>query len=181
MTFRAIAAGLLFLLAAVQAQAQADTPDARRAAAKALVQVMDELTGPERMMGTMRAAMQGPLVQQIRTNTQLSAAQQERATEVMLSTMTESLTELMKEVVPGMYQAMTEIYVERFSLAEIEAVRSFYLSPAGRKSVTVVAEDMPRLMQPMMQNLQSQMPRLQQRVEAAQRQLEQEGITLRRN
>lgn len=180
MKFRAIAAGLLFVLAGA-AQAQADTPEARRTAAKALVQVMDELTGPERMIGTMRAAMEGPLVQQIRTNTQLSAAQQQRATEVMLSAMTESFTELMREVMPGMYQAMTEIYVERFSLAEIEAVRGFYLSPAGRKSVTVLAEDMPRLMQPMMQNLQSQTPRLQQRVEAAQRQLGQEGIVLRRN
>lgn len=65
---RILAAALLLALAGT-AQAQADTPEARRTAAKALVQVMDELTGPERMMGTMRAAVQGPLMQQFRTCT----------------------------------------------------------------------------------------------------------------
>lgn len=177
---RILAACMLLALAGT-AQAQADTPEARRAAATALVKVMDELTGPERMMGTLRSTMQAPLMQQIRTNTQLSAAQQDRAAEVLLGVMTQSLTEMMKEVMPAAYQAMTQIYVERFSLAEIEAVRGFYLSPAGRKSATVLAEDMPRLMQPLMLNLQSELPRLQRRVEAAQQQLEQEGIVLRRN
>lgn len=68
MNKRILAAALLLALAGT-AQAQADTPEARRTAAKALVQVMDELTGPERMMGTMRAAVQGPLMQQFRTCT----------------------------------------------------------------------------------------------------------------
>ncbi len=176
--FAAAAALVLGLAFSGISHAQADTPEARRVAAQALVQSMDQLMGPERMMATMRGAMEAPLLQQIRTNTQLSISQQDRAVQVLLGEMTEGLGELMKEIMPGMYRAMAQVYVERFSLAEIEDVRRFYDSSAGRKSVTVLAEDMPRLMQPMMQSLQSQMPRLQRRIEAAQRQLRQEGIVL---
>lgn len=174
-------AGLLSLaLLAVcgAAQAQADTPEARREAAAALVKTMDKLTGPERMMGTLRGAMQAPMMQGIRANNRLTPAQQERAGQVMVDTMVNATTEMMREVMPAMYTAMTEVYATRFTLAEIRELQRFYTSETGQKSVTVMQDDLPRMMQPMMQTIQAQMPRLQQRIEAAVQQLRNEGIDL---
>jgi hypothetical protein len=71
---------------------------------------------------------------------------------------------------------MTRLYVERFTLAEIEAVRSFYESSAGRKSMAVVAQDLPQLMQPMMLAIQAEAPKLQGRVMQALERLAAEGI-----
>ena len=65
------------------------------------------------------------------------------------------------------------------TLAEIQAVQAFYDSPAGRKSMAVVAQDLPQLMQPLMQGLNAEMPRMQARVEAALKRLADEGIALR--
>jgi hypothetical protein len=77
-----------------------------------------------------------------------------------------------------MYSAMTEVYATRFTLAEIRELQRFYTSETGQKSVTVMQDDLPRMMQPMMQTIQAQMPRLQQRIEAAMQQLRNEGIVL---
>lgn len=179
----ALKIGRTLLLAAAlacsaTAWAQADTPDARREAATALVKSMDKLMGPERMMGTLRAAMQAPMMQGIRANPRLTPAQQERAGQVLVDTMVDATTDMLREVLPGMYGAMTEVYATRFTLAEIRELQRFYASEVGQKSVTVMQDDLPRMMQPLMQTMQAQMPRLQQRIEAAVQQLREEGIVL---
>ncbi len=175
---RPLLCAALLLTLALPAQAQGDTPEARRAAAQSLVKSMDQLMGPDRMLATMRASMQAPIVQGIRSNPRLTPAQQQRAADVMVKTVVDATAELMKELMPGVYAAVTEVYVERFTVSEIQAVQAFYDSPAGRKSVTVMMDDMPRLMQPMVQSLQSRMPALQQRIQAAVQQLKAEGIDL---
>lgn len=174
----ALAFALALTLAAPPAAAQGDTPEARRAEALALVQAMDSLMGPERMLSAMKTAMQAPLQQQLNSAAHLTPAQRERAASVLVGEMSSTLSELMKDVMPATYAAMADAYVARFSLAEIQDVRRFYESSAGRKSVTVMVDDMPRLTQPMMDGLQHQMPRLQQRIEAAVAQLRREGIQL---
>lgn len=176
------AAGLVlaFSLVAAAAQAQApETPQQRREAAQALVKTMDSLMGPERMMGAMRGAMQAPLEQQLRAASHLTLQQRDRAVAVLSEAMGSTLGEWMKEMMPSMYATMTDIYVERFSLGEIQELQRFYDTPAGRKSVTVMQEDMPRLMAPMMQSMQSRAPQIKERMEAAARQLAQEGINLK--
>lgn len=160
------------------AHAQADTPEARREAATALVKSMDKLMGPERIMAALRGSMQAPLMQGIRANSRLTPAQQERAGQVMVDTLVDATAELMREIMPAMYNAMTEVYVTRFTLGEIRELQQFYASNVGQKSVTVMQDDMPRLMQPMMQSLQAQAPKLQQRIEAAVQKLRAEGIEL---
>lgn len=177
-TARAWLLSLALCTACVTAFAQADTPEARQEAATTLVKSMDKLMGPERMVSALRGAMQAPMMQGIRANSRLTPAQQERAGQVMVDTMVEATTELMREVMPAMYGAMTQVYATRFSLAEIRELQRFYASEVGQKSVTVMQDDLPRLMQPLMQSMQAQAPRLQQRIQAAVQKLREEGIEL---
>ncbi len=175
---RSLVLAVVLAATGATASAQADTAEARREAATALVKSMDKLMGPERMMSTLRGAMQAPLMQGIRSNTRLTIAQQERAGKVMVDTLVEATSDMLREMMPAMYSAMTEVYATRFTLVEIRQLQQFYASDVGQKSVTVMQEDMPRLMQPMMQTIQSQVPRLQQRIEAAVQRLRDEGIVL---
>lgn len=161
------------------AWAQADTFEARRTAALAVVKTLEALTGPERMMATMKGAMQAPILQQVRASTHLNITQQDRAAQVLVGELSAGMSELMQDVMPAVLTAMTEVYVERFTLAEIQDTQRFYESSAGRKSMSVMADDMPRLMQPVMQTLQARAPQLQRRVQAAVERLKQEGIDLR--
>jgi hypothetical protein len=174
---RAIATALL-LLASTPALPGADTPEARRGAAEALVRSMDELMGADRMLTTMRATMEAPLLEGIRGNQRLTPAQQQRAADVLVDVMVATTRELLQDVMPLVQAAMTDVYVTRFSLAELEQLQAFYASSAGRKSVTVMVDDLPQLMQPMLARMQERTPELQRRLEGAVRQLRAEGIEL---
>lgn len=159
--------------------AQADTPEARREAAKALIKAMDELTGPERSIRATSGAMRQGLQQQLAADQRLTPAQRQRAVDLMAEEMTAAVTDMMREVMPTVYAGMEAVYVQHFSLPELQELQRFYTSPLGRKSVNVMMEDMPRLMQPMMGTLQAQAPKLQQRMEAAAQRLRADGIDLK--
>jgi hypothetical protein len=150
----------LALLAGRPAQAQADTPEARRGVAQSLIKAMDELTGPERSIKATNAAMRQGLQQQLAAENRLTPAQQQRAVDAMSEEMTSAVMEMMREVMPTVYTAMENVYVQKFSLAELQDLQRFYTSALGRKSVDVMMEDMPRLMQPMMSSMQAQAPKL---------------------
>lgn len=170
---------LLVLCTATQAVPAAnDTPETRRAAADRLVQTMDDLTGPKRMMAGMKGMVQAPLQQALAQNPRLSPVQRQRASEVLGAAMTEALTEAMGSVMPAVYGAMTQLYVDRFTLAEIEELNAFYGSAVVRKATLLTMDEMPRLMQPMMQSMQLLGPQIQQRMDAATEQLKREGIDL---
>lgn len=160
------------------ALAQADTPQARAQVAQELVQAMDSLMGPERMKATLQSAIRAPMEAQLKQASHLTLQQRDRAVAVLADAMGAETSSLLADVMPSLYAAMREIYVERFTLAELRELRQFYESSAGRKSLTVMQEDMPRLMQPMMQMMQGRTPQLRQRIEAAVRQLQSEGIEL---
>lgn len=172
---------LAFILAlafAGPAAAQADDTEARLAAARQVVALTNEYAGPDRVIAAMKAGMQQPLEQRLRSATHLTMAQRERAVEVLTSALSDGLGEMMAKLLPELNAAMTRVYVERFTLAEIEAVRRFYDSPAGRKSMEVMAQDMPQLMQPIMQGLHAEMPKIHARAEAALQRLAAEGIVM---
>ncbi len=174
-------AGLLLglaLLAGQPAFAQADTPEARRAVAQSLVKALDELSGPERSMRAVGATMRQAMQQQVAANPKLTPAQQQRAADVMSQEVMAALTETLKESMPALYTAMEDLYVQRFSLAELRELERFYTSATGRKSVSVMMDDMPALMQPMMRTMQGRAPMMQQRMEAAVERLRAEGIEL---
>jgi hypothetical protein len=156
-----------------------DTPQQRRAAAQALVKSLDSLMGAERMVQTMRSAMQAPMEQQLRSASHLTFQQRDRALAVLSEAMASTMVEWAQEMLPSTYAAMTEIYIERFSLPEIEELQRFYTSAAGRKSMTVMQEDMPRMMAPMMQNLQARGHLIKQRMDAAVESLAKEGIQVK--
>jgi hypothetical protein len=158
--------------------AAADDTERRLAAARQVVTLMNEHTGPEKMVGAMKAAMRTPLEQQLRAATHLTMAQRDRALDVLTAALSEGMGELMARLLPEVNAAMTQLYVERFTLAEIEAVRSFYDSPAGRKSMAVMAQDLPQLMQPMMQGIQAEASKMQERARKAFDALAAEGIQL---
>lgn len=167
-----------WLLLASAVQAQPETAQQRRAAAQALVRSLDSLMGPERVMASMRGALQAPLEMQLKSASHLTLQQRDRAAAVLGDALALTMGEWMKEVMPGMYATMTDVYVERFTLAEIGEIQRFYDSSAGRKSATVMQEDMPRLMAPMMQTLQSRAPQIKVRMDAAMEQLKAEGIVV---
>jgi hypothetical protein len=179
--FRLIIPALLTLslLTSPDANAQTDSEQARREVAKSLIKAMDELTGPERSIKATSGAMRQGLQQQLAADQRLTPAQQQRAVDVMSEELTHAVTEMMREVMPTVYAGMETVYVQRFSLAELQELQRFYTGSLGRKSVNVMMDDMPRLMQPMMNTLQAQAPRLQQRMEAVTERLRAEGIDLK--
>lgn len=166
------------LLAISPAWAQSDTPQARRAVADALVKSVNEFAGPERIMKMMQTNTEAGALQQVRAASHLTVAQQERVAAVLSAEMTIAVSEMFKDLMPGMVELMTNPYVDRFSLAELQELQRFHTSPVGVKSMTVMMDDMPRVMQPMMQAVQAQTPRLVQRMQAAQAKLKDEGIDL---
>jgi hypothetical protein len=170
---------MLTVLAGPAAQAQTDTAETRRDAAKALIKAMDELTGPERSIRATNGAMRQGMQQQLAADQRLTPAQKQRAADVMTEEMTAAVTDMMREVMPTVYAGMEAVYVQHFSLLELQELQRFYTSPLGRKSVNVMMEDMPRLMQPMLGAVQAQAPKLQQRMEAASERLRAEGIDLK--
>lgn len=178
MKLRTLSLSLLLALS-LGAQAQtADSPEARKSAAEALIRSVDDLMGPERMLQGMRGAMQAPLLEGLRNHPRLSEAQKQRAAQVMGDEMGAAMGEMMTAFKPGLYAAMTQLYTERFSVAEIEELQRFYASPVVRKSTTLSMEEMPRLMQPLMAGMRDWAPKLQARMEAARATLRAEGIDL---
>lgn len=169
----------LSLLIGPSARAQTDTEPARREVARALIKAMDELTGPERSIKATSGAMRQGLQQQMAADLRLSPAQRQRAVDVMSEELTAAVTEMMREVMPTVYAGMEMLYVQRFSLAELQELLRFYTSSLGRKSVNVMLDDMPQLMQPMMNSMQAQAPQLQKRMEAVTERLRAEGIELK--
>jgi hypothetical protein len=169
----------LSLLIGPSARAQTDTEPARREVARALIKAMDELTGPERSIKATSGAMRQGLQQQMAADHRLSPAQRQRAVDVMSEELTAAVTEMMREVMPTVYAGMEMLYVQRFSLAELQELLRFYTSSLGRKSVNVMLDDMPQLMQPMMNSMQAQAPQLHKRMEAATDRLRAEGIELK--
>lgn len=174
----ALAAMTASLLAISPAWAQSDTPQARRAVADALVKSVNEFAGPERIMKMLQTNIEAGALQQVRAASHLTVAQQERVAAVLSAEMTIAVSEMFKDLMPGMVELMTNLYVDRFSLAELQELQRFHTSPVGVKSMTVMMDDMPRVMQPMMQTVQAQTPRLVQRMQAAQAKLKDEGIDL---
>lgn len=167
---------LLVVSLLAQAQTPADSPSARQAAAEQLIRSIDDLMGPESMARAMRGAMQAPMTQALAGNSRLTEAQKQRVVQVMGDEMTAVTTELMQSVKSGLYSAMTTLYAERFSVAELLELQRFYASPVVRKATLMVAEDMPRLMQPMLASMQQMAPRMKERMDAATARLKAEGI-----
>jgi hypothetical protein len=165
-------------IAVAPAWAQSDTPQDRRAVAEALVKSVSEFAGPERMLKTMQSSVEASLLQQVRAAAHLTPAQQERAAAALSAEMTAAMSDSLKDLMPGMLEVMTKVYVERFSVAELQELLRFHTSAVGIKSMTVMMDDMPRMMQPVMQNMQAQMPRMAQRMQAVQAKLKEEGIDL---
>lgn len=169
-----VAAGLLWTTPAAAAD---DTPAARRAAAEALVATVNQQMGVDKMMGNMQEMMQGQMLQLVQRNERLTPAQQERAAQVLGREMSAAMSETMASIMPAVNAATIDLYVERFTLAELADLQRFYTSPLGTKAFAIM-DDLPKLMQPMLQALQDAQPVIAQRIEAAVERLRLEGIDL---
>jgi hypothetical protein len=169
-----VAASLLWTTPAAAAE---DTPAARRAAAEALVATVNQQMGIDKVMGNMQEMMQGQMLQLVQRNERLTPAQQERAAQVLGREMSAAMTDTMASIMPAVNAATIDLYVERFTLAELAELQRFYKSPLGTKAFAIM-DDLPKLMQPMMQALQDAQPVIAQRIEAAIERLRLEGIDL---
>lgn len=173
-------AGLLVLSLCIgqAALAQTDTPEARREAAVALIKSIDDLMGPERMAQMIKGSMRAPMVQALQGHPTLSPAQKERAAQVFTEEMDPVMAEMFKQMMPGMYAAMTQLYAERLTVSEIQELQRMYASPTMRKATVMAMEDMPRFMQPAMQSMGDMAQKFQGVAQRASERLRAEGIHL---
>jgi hypothetical protein len=162
----------------VVAQPAADTTEARMAAAEQLVRTLDDILGPEKLMQSMRNAMQAPLADGLRNHPSLSEAQKRRAAQVLGDELGAVMGDMMSAVKPSLHGTMIKIYAERFNLAELQELQTLYANPSLRKATLLSNEELPRLMQPMMVEMQQWQPRILARVNAAVTRLKAEGIDL---
>jgi hypothetical protein len=158
--------------------AQTDTPESRREAAQALIKSFDDLMGPERMATMMKGSMNAPMQQALQAHPTLTPAQRQRAAQVVTDEMDPVMAEMFKQVMPAMYAAMTQMYAERFTLAEIQELQRVYTSPTVRKATVLGMEELPRLMQPMMGSFQQWAPKMRAASQRADQRLRAEGIVL---
>jgi hypothetical protein len=171
---------LVFGAQAAGTKAQADTPDARHAAAHEMMRAATALFDPQKMVQSMMGSMTAQITQATRQkNPQLTDVQVQRVAQVMNQAIGESTSDLLNEMIPEMYAQMEQVFADHFTLAEIKQLQGIYTSPVFRKGTEVMMTEMPQLMKPMMARMQQMQPKIEQRVEAAKQQLKAEGIELK--
>ncbi len=120
---RALLLVAALLLAPPASHAQADTPEARRAAAVELAETL----GLGRQMDQMMQQMRGALVQGIHR----SAPQMvEREVAALVD---EFLMPEFRENLPRLTEAMALLWAQELTTEEMRGVREFYATPLGRK------------------------------------------------
>ena len=128
---RALFLGLALLIAAPATAQIADTPEARREAANALV----EATGGQRQMQAVMQAMRGAMIGNIQQNTrgQLTEAQ-------IVAVVDEVLMPEFNARSGEMVAHSAQTWAERLTVAEIRELIAFYRSPIGQRLNAVLPE-----------------------------------------
>ena len=184
MNFPVRLAGLAVMMAAcfvsAPAQAQADTPPDRQAAAHALMQSATSLVDTDRMVQQMRNSMLGPLTQALRQkNPQLAPAQLEHAAQVMSQAIDSEAESVIQRDMPRVMEQLEAFYARNFNVSELQELQAYYANPTVRKSMQLLPDFMPQAMKPVMDDMVKDMPAMQARIQQALAQLKSEGIELK--
>jgi ribosomal protein S13 len=146
-----------------------------------LAKELIEVTGSLDEIKKVGSQMSGVIRQQIVTDLQrrlpqLTNQQVTRISEVMSKVVTDEMNVAMMEMVPAMMQSLEAVYVSKFTLEELTEIHRFHLSPAGRKSQSMVMNELPQLLAPVMTQISSVGQRIAPRMQSAMQQLFDEGI-----
>jgi hypothetical protein len=133
---------LLLALAATPALAQTAPDPARLAAAKALV----EAALPPSQRDTMIRGMITPIMNNMRASMEQSPEmakmfENPKAREIFsryLDKQNETSLEALRQSFPAMADAMASAYARHFTVAQLNEVRAFYLTPTGKAFIAEV-------------------------------------------
>jgi hypothetical protein len=177
---RALAVALTLGGVALGAQAQADTPQTRRAAAHEMMQMATSLIDVPRITHQMHDAMLAPMAQAMRQqNPQLTPAQLSRAVKVMSAATDEDIDAAMQRSLPKMMAVLEQFYAQNFNISELQELQRYYSSPTVRKAMQLMPDAMPEMMKPVIDDVTQAMPAMQAHVKEALAQLKSEGIELK--
>lgn len=173
-----IVALLCFSAAAVQAQ-DADATQKRKLIAEIFAVQMDGFSEKkliEQLAPILRRQFETSLAS---STTHLIAQQRTRVTDVFVKVMREDLTGYLDTAMPNMITAIESMYLKRFSKVELFELHRFITSDLGKKQAKVTLEDLPQLMEPIMQASAQMGQRMGPKLAAEFLKLESEGIRLK--
>ena len=145
-------------LCGLSAQAQTPVPAAapivsseQKAAVKALLDAMNFKQMMSQMAGAMSQNMPQMIGQMVATDPSLTAEQKVEARKLSAKS-SESVSKVIVDiyndpkVIQGMEEIMARMYARNFTIDEIKAITAFYVSPAGKKTLTVLPQVMQQTM-----------------------------------
>ncbi len=152
-------------LAATAAAAQAQSSSETKVAVKELLdainfkQVMSQMGNA---MSQSAPQMMDQMIEGVSSEKKLTPEQRAEAralAAVAKENASRDLQEIFKDpqVVQGMEDLMVRVYSKHFSLAEIQAITAFHMSPAGKKSLEIMPQVMQEVMPAMMGIMQPRM------------------------
>jgi hypothetical protein len=161
----------------VAAAAQPAPGAEAKAVAEKLMALQMEVMRPADMAQRMGEQMKSQVVAALRQQQPgREEAYYDRAAEIVARESNAASQQMLKEALPALQQDMIDMLTGRFTLDELNEMYRYQSSPTGRKAMAVVAQEMPRLMQPLMQRMMQGAPQLGERIGAA---LKKEGYDLR--
>ena len=127
----------------------------QKAAVKELLDAMNFKQMMSQMTGAMTQNMPKMMDQFFMSNSKLSDAEKAEArrlgaksTDSAMQAMSEIYSD--PEVIQGMESIMARMYTKNFSVDEVKAITAFYVSPAGKKTLTILPQMMQQTMPEMM-------------------------------
>jgi hypothetical protein len=146
-----------------------------------LAKELIEATGSLDEIKKVSSQMSGLIRQQVvadlqRRLPQLTNQQVARISEVMSKAISDEMNLAMIEMVPVMMQSLEGVYVSKFTLDELTEIHRFHLSPAGRKSQSIVINELPQLLAPAMTQISNVGQRMAPRMQVVLQQLVDEGV-----
>jgi hypothetical protein len=144
--------------------------------ARELMEVMGSTDELKKITSQMSTVIRQQLMTDLqRRAPQLNTVQLNRASDVMSKVISDEINISMSEMLPAMMQSFENLYATKFSLEELTELHRFMLSPIGRKNQSMVINELPQVMTPVMTQISNIAPRMAPKLQAAMKQLVDEG------
>ncbi|MFM7331723.1 MAG: DUF2059 domain-containing protein [Brachymonas sp.] len=168
---------VLLCVAYTTAWAQQSETAQKQKLAKELIEVTGSIDEVKKLSNQMSGMIRQQLVADLQKRMpQLTSQQINRIGEVMTKVIGDEMNLALGEMLPVMMQSIEGLYVSKFSLEELTEIHRFHLSPAGRKSQTMMINELPQLLTPAMAQMSNIGPRMAPRLQVAFQQLVDEGV-----
>jgi hypothetical protein len=168
---------VVLCLAHATAWAQQSETSHKQKLAKELIEVTGSIDEIKKVSGQMSGMIRQQLVTDFQKRMpQLTTQQVNRISDVMAKVIGDEMNLALGEMIPVMMQSIEGLYVSKFSLEELTEIHRFHLSPAGRKSQSMMINELPQLLAPMMGQMSNIGQRMAPRLQIAFQQLVDEGV-----